>query len=419
MIDPERAVLVLAFGSDVDLSLMRPEYFTDPWCRRVWGHIVDWKVRKVPGGPILFDMEHQLDGHFRDAYVDYADALIPETWPSYVRIVRKESYNYKVYELAEKAKVTPAEEMIAIIDAFQVQLKRMDGPGLAWSEPKDHAIPFMERMEALRLITEPELKSGFPRVDRTLWGLKRGKVITIGARTGRGKSVFLINVASHLLSRGKRVLYFSTEMSTDEKWCRLLSLRTGIEAEKFLRARFEPEEWKRIGDQVEILFNENNFIVCDLVSPDIAKVREAVDRLKPDVVMLDYLGMFLFPKADRPDLRIGEFMKQVKIVAREFDVNVMVASQLNRSVDSREGHIPTLADLKESGNIEQESDIVMLLYDEEEELKNAPVRTLVGNIDKNRGGRCGTVKFTFYAETMRIVEQPLVDYSRANPSGVS
>ena len=181
-------------------------------------------------------------------------------------------------------------------------------------------------------------------------------------------------------------------------------METGIEGWKFRQAKFEDHEWVEVGQFVE-KYAGDNFYICDKVSPNIETIRACIKKIKPDVMVVDYLGLCRLPKADRLDLSIGEFMKQLKAMSRSEKVATIVISQLNRQVDARTDKVPTLADLKESGSIEQESDVVILLYDEPNQDINNSVRNLILSVEKNRHGYCRRIKLVFRTETLQMAEQ--------------
>ena len=399
---PEAMALVTAFYHPVDLSELPIAWIRDTNCLRLLGDIQVWKSAGKPADPIIFDSEYH-NGFF-ELQLDRQHIVRPEHWDFYLGVLKEKYQEMRAYDLADRAPLATPAELIEQIFKFRSDMEAMDTKRKSYDGMKEKVHDYIETLEARRDQTEAELLTGFQKIDDRLWGLNRGEILTIGARTGVGKSVFCMNVTGNLLKAGKRVLYFSTEMTTNEKLSRLLSIYTGIDAWKFRRARFAVDDWGQIMAQSEKLAEENNFFVCDDPSPDIGKVRAIAEKVKPDVVVLDYLSLFRHPKSDRKDLEIGEFMVGVKVMARNMNLSAIVVSQLNRGVDNRTLQIPTLADLKESGNIEQESDVVLLLHDQEEELKAAPVRNVVARICKNRHGQCGMVVIKFLAEKLQMME---------------
>ena len=399
----EQAILYIAWEFTVDLSLVDVKWFYDPVSRRIFEQIIEWDAQSKERDTVLFTMFYKNDFMLMMSGLREF-ALIPEYWGEYVRLLKKEYFDRRLYEVLEEVKSYEPDNNLKLLKQFVADAESLESVPLKAIGSKEYSAEFMEKLGLRKDIKEPELKTGFYSIDQKLWGLHRGEVVTVGARTSRGKSVFLLNIVSKLLELGKKILYFSTEMSIDDKWSRILSLTTGVEASKFRRANFDLLEWDKITRKSEWLYEKDGFYVCDLVSPTIQQVREVTAKTKPNVVFLDYLGLFKYPKSERNDLAIGEFMKQVKFMSREFNVCSLVASQLNRQVDSREKQIPTLSDLKESGSIEQESDIVLLLYDDDPNKKNDSTRKIICSIEKNRHGDCGLVPIMFYAQNLKMME---------------
>lgn len=277
---------------------------------------------------------------------------------------------------------------------------------IPYVEPKGFVHEYLAKLEERRTMGAPELQSGMQRLDQTLWGFSRGELLIVGARPGVGKSALLLNWSNNLIHQGKKVVYFSTEMNRHEKYSRLLPIMTGIEAMKFRRASFTPEDWQKIGQASEWLHANNKFIVCDHSSPNIGQLAAIIKKERPDAVCVDYLQLFRFPAGDRRDLQIGEFTKSLKNLARDNGVAMLVASQLNRQVDHRESHQPNLGDLRDSGSIEQDADCVILLYNEVGDFPGdvVPLNAYIG---KNRHGSQALIKLGFEKKTQRIRE--LVD----------
>src|SRR3990167_7369540 len=383
----------------VELSKINPLWM-DTYHQTLYDQIVGWDKQRDLA---LFCLEN--GNTFSILWFKCKTAgVLPESFAQYCGL-QEEAYNtISVWKLLEDSKFLSAAEAVREVQKFTEKLSDARLTELELSMPKEMAYIFADMIEKARLEKEPDLKTGFPILDKVTWGLRKGEILTIGARTSRGKSAFALNVSRHLVNKGKKVLYFSTEMSAYEKVKRLASMETGIEGWKFRQAKFEDHEWVEVGQFVE-KYAGDNFYICDKVSPNIETIRACIKKIKPDVMVVDYLGLCRLPKADRLDLSIGEFMKQLKAMSRSEKVATIVISQLNRQVDARTDKVPTLADLKESGSIEQESDVVILLYDEPNQDINNSVRNLILSVEKNRHGYCRRIKLVFRTETLQMAEQ--------------
>jgi len=252
--------------------------------------------------------------------------------------------------------------------------------------PSKHWELYCERRERKSSLQGPEMETGFPKLDQLLYGFKRGELYTVGARTGIGKTTFCLNVTSNLLRTDKRCLYLSTEMSFDTIWDRLRAINSQ--------------------DTDEESFKRFQFFVSDIGNPKKEKVRQMIQEINPDVLILDHLQHLGDAITNRAQ-ELGLMVKSLKNYAREFNICIIVASQLNRQADSTnfktgEKIKPQLYHLKECGSIEEESTAVVLLNKEYQIDDTHDAYTL--NLAKNRYGSTGVIELSFNKETTRMVE---------------
>lgn len=223
-----------------------------------------------------------------------------------------------------------------------------------------------------------EFPTGFKKLDRLTGGLRRQELLTIAARTGTGKTNWLIGASKNLCEQGKSVLFFSTEMSYDAIWDRYLCTL----------------------DASEVL-ERHRFIVCDDFVPDINRVEEAIREANPDVFVFDHIN-----HVGEEHQGLAEFMQGLKMLSRKFNIPGIVAAQLNRLADwvdaqTHERVVPRMSMIKGSGTIEQVSAQVLLLS----ETSVAPDQNeIIGNLDKNRYGNQGLVDFVLRKDPLRIEE---------------
>lgn len=215
------------------------------------------------------------------------------------------------------------------------------------------------------------LKTGYPKLDSMLnGGLKSSRLFTIAARTGVGKTNFLIGIARSLCRGGKKVLLFSTEMPYAQIW------------ERYIATLKAPEE-----------FNRHELYVCDSFAPNLERVEEAINEIKPDVFMFDHIN-----HVSEEQRELGTFMQGLNFLRRKYDTAGIVTAQLNRQADwvdikTGEKVTPRMSMIKGSGTIEQASSRVLLLS----ETRVTPEYTeIVGNLDKNDNGPKGLIHFGLY-----------------------
>lgn len=234
---------------------------------------------------------------------------------------------------------------------------------------------------------------GFPTLDRALGGLTPGEVVTWGAATNMGKSLILLNIMSHCAQNGEPVLYVGTEMSAQETVARHLSILTSIEPHKIKSTNLTTDEIARLNNTLSDRMYTMPIRILDLPEPSLSDVEAALTTSRRQVVFLDYLERFKMPPGDNYRLRVNEFMRRVKNLARRYDVVIHLASQLSREVYGAEERRPTLAHLSESSSIEKESDRVMLVWapkDKNKDIGGLPgPRILEAVMAKNRHGRRG------------------------------
>ena len=260
------------------------------------------------------------------------------------------------------------------------------------------------------------VETGFPGLDSRLLGLRGGQMVVIGARPGVGKTSFCLNLAVNAAEAGATVALFSLEMSKVEIAQRLLSARALIRLTDIRSANIKPNQWPQILEATEDLRNLD-ILIDDTPGTTVTEIRAKARRMlhnKPNgIVIIDYLQLLSTPAgASRNDNRatlVGEMSRGIKIMAKDLDVPVVALSQLNREVEGRTGKRPQLSDLRESGSIEQDADIVILLdrssTPEEAERKDRPDEGITQFIiAKNRSGPLATVDMRFDAENIKFYE---------------
>ena len=245
--------------------------------------------------------------------------------------------------------------------------------------------------------------TGFLDLDQKLSGLQPNAFIVVGARPAMGKTSFVLNIATHAAVRAQKpVLVFSLEMGHIEISQRILSAETRVDSKEMSDGRIKPHEWKRITSTIDRLKNVPLW-VDDNPNPTIMDIRSKARRLKSSVgdlglVVVDYLQLMTGrSRAESRQVEVAEISRGLKILAREIKCPVVGVSQLSRTLESRQEKRPMLSDLRESGSIEQDADVVLFLY--RDEVYNQADQTSEGLaeviIAKHRNGPTGTVHLNF------------------------
>ncbi|MCA1927732.1 MAG: replicative DNA helicase [Calditerrivibrio sp.] len=242
--------------------------------------------------------------------------------------------------------------------------------------------------------------TGFTDLDRLTNGLQKSDLIVVAGRPAMGKTAFALNIGlNSCIKYSKTIAMFSLEMSSGQLVQRLLSAEANIDAQKLRNGKLTIDEWQKLAAVASEL-HDINFFIDDTPAISVTEVRAKSRRIKRDkgldLVIVDYLQLMSSNKGDSREQQISEISRSLKALAKELDVPVIALSQLNRSVESRQDKRPIPSDLRESGAIEQDADLVIFLYRDEvynKDTKEPNVAEII--IAKHRNGPTGTVKLTF------------------------
>ncbi|HHE71343.1 MAG TPA: replicative DNA helicase, partial [Chloroflexi bacterium] len=258
--------------------------------------------------------------------------------------------------------------------------------------------------------------SGFSSLDHLLGGFQKSDFLILAARPGVGKTSLMLSFALHAAQEGKVVALFSLEMSAEQLVQRLVSQISGINAQRLRLGQLEEDEWPAFSEAIGLL-SELPMYIDDTPSITVIQLRTKCRRLASehglDIIFVDYLQ--LMDSEVRSENRVQEvsyISRSLKGLAREIDVPVMTASQLSRAVEQRQDKRPVLSDLRESGSLEQDADIVMFIYREELYKEDTPNRNIADIIiAKHRSGPTGTIQLYFNKELTKFADV----YTRVAP----
>ena len=257
--------------------------------------------------------------------------------------------------------------------------------------------------------------TGYPSLDRMLMGLREGQLVIIGARPAVGKTSFALNLALNAASEGYTVAFFSLEMSGKEIAQRFICAHAQVSMSNFRTGKISPQEWANIGQAAEDL-SRLDILIDDTPGITVTEIRAKARRMlhnkEKAIIILDYLQLVSPPAGRRAESRtveVSEMSRALKIMAKELSVPVISLSQLSRAVESRTGKRPQLSDLRESGSIEQDADIVMFLdrssNEQEAGREDRPPEGITRIIvAKNRSGPIGDVDLVFLAASTKFYE---------------
>ena len=251
-------------------------------------------------------------------------------------------------------------------------------------------------------------KTGFTHLDTITTGLNRSDLILLAARPGMGKTSFAMNIASSVARRTEKdVAVFSLEMSKEQLATRLLSTEALVDSNKLRSGRLEKDDWLRLASSADRLCHLNMYI-DDTAAITVQQMKAKLRRVKNlGLVVIDYLQLMTTTlKTDNRVAIISEITRQLKIMAKELDVPIILLSQLSRGPEARTDKRPMLSDLRESGSIEQDADIVMFLYRDAYYNKDCPTPNISECIvAKNRHGETGTVEMVWDGQFTRFANK--------------
>jgi len=250
--------------------------------------------------------------------------------------------------------------------------------------------------------------TGFLDFDLKTAGMQPSELILIGARPSMGKTAFMLNVAQHAaVTKRIPTAFFSLEMSKEQLVSRLLCSHAGIDAQRLRTGDLDTDEWSKIAYSMAPLSNSTLYI-DDTPGISIAEVRAKTRRLKLEkglgLVVVDYIQLMQSGnRAENRQQEISEISRNLKNIAKELNVPVMTAAHLSRACEARQDHHPMLSDLRESGAIEQDADVVAFLYRDEYYNKDTEKKNQAEVIiAKQRNGPTGTVELMYFGQYTRF-----------------
>ena len=254
------------------------------------------------------------------------------------------------------------------------------------------------------------IASGFKSFDKCTNGLQRSDLILIAARPSMGKTAFALNIAIKAALSGNFVALFSLEMGKEQLGKRLLSMYSGIDSLKINTGNLNSDEILELGKSVDEI-GKIPLSIDDTPAMTVLEVRSKARRMKNesnlDLILIDYLQLMQGRSSKGGEFNrqqeIAEISRHLKAIARELNVPIIALSQLSRNVEARADKRPLLSDLRESGSLEQDADIVIFLYREEyynRETEDANIAEVI--IAKNRNGPTNSIRMHFAKETMRF-----------------
>lgn len=392
-------------------GIVRPESFYIPQHKAIFAAIANLDYLNQKIDPLLVLEELKQNGTYDEAagknYLAQLAQSVPsvENVESYARIIKEKYYLRTLMEAAEEMLKNAANEELSadtIMDAAEQKIYNIR-QGNKENEPvRLSDILRDEVYDNLQKITSPEtaeeskgIPTGFSLLDKYMTGLNKSDLILIGARPAMGKTSFALNIARNIAVKAKKkVVFFSLEMGREQLAQRVLSTEARVESQKMRTGELTDDDWSRIG-QATLALNDAELYFDDTSTITVPEMKARVRKMRDvDCVIIDYLQLMTGTKRTESRVQeVSEITRSLKLMAKDLKIPVITCSQLSRSTEGRgKSHKPQLSDLRESGSIEQDADIVLMLYRESyyDEDKNETVVTDESKaqviIAKNRHG---------------------------------
>ena len=414
-LEAEKSVLGAAMLSEEALGdvaeTVRPDDFYDKNHKEIFEAILDLNRNSLPVDVLTVSEELKKRGSLNmvggRAYVASLSSSTPTTSnaPEYARIVSEKAAIRRLISAADGIVDKgydggmAASQMIdfAEREIFEISQSRQKGKYTHIQEA------LLSNLDAIDKASQMEdgltgITTGFADLDAKTSGLQKSDLIILAARPAMGKTAFALSLARNAAVKGNAsVMIFSMEMAKEQMSQRLLSMESKVELQKLKKGNLDRRDWEDINIAMDVL-SGTNIHIDDTAGISIMEMKSKCRRLKAekglDLVVIDYLQL-MNPegKADSRTQEISVLSRNLKLLARELDCPVLVLSQLSRAPETRTDHRPMLSDLRESGSIEQDADIVIFLYRDEyynKENTEKPGECEV-IVAKHRSGPTGTI----------------------------
>jgi replicative DNA helicase len=399
-------------------SFLRPDAFYRVQNRWIYEAILSLSDRREPLDFITLTEElrrrEQLEEVGGEGYVIGLINAVPTSINarSYGRLVEATSMRRKLIKAAGKIAefaFDEAEDINVVIDRSEQALFSISEERTTRDlvPIKQIARSYLERIEQLHERGDEFIgvPTGFTDLDRLLGGLNKSDLIILAARPGMGKTSLQTTMAQTAAHRyGKRIAIFNLEMSGEQLVQRMIAAETRIDSQRLRRGDLHDHEWPIFMEAIGRL-SETRIFIDDTPSITPNQLRTKCRRLYAehglDMIMIDYLQLMQAERSSNNRvMEISEISRSLKGLARELDVPVVAAAQLSRAVEQRQDKRPLLSDLRDSGSIEQDADIVMFIYRDEYYNPDTTERPNIAelNIAKHRNGPTGTIDLYWHGK---------------------
>jgi len=443
-LDIERAVLssILfdpAIYEDV-AAVLEPEDFYHPFHQKVFAAMQELEREDQPIDEVFVKEKLEHKNEFDEAgFLEILAANPLSNTAAYVKEIKEKALKRDLLHLATQIKKVTVEKDLPVVDVIdEVQSKLyaittetssqdFKTSAQVMKDTLQHLLKMKEKGNSILI----GLDTGFHELNLKTAGFSPGDLVIIAARPSMGKTAFSLNIAQAVLDQNKGVVFFSLEMPAEQLMLRLLSAKSAIPLQRLRVGNLSDLEWAEIGRLSDYYENKKLFI-DDEGNLNVHQLRAKLRKLKSqhpeiELAIVDYLQLMSGSGTKDRHLEISEISRGLKLLARELQIPIIALSQLNRSLESRPDKRPMLSDLRESGAIEQDADVILFVYrDDVYKLKEAKQKLKEAQekgekvdiqieekrveeaeiiIGKQRNGPTGVVKLWFHKDYVKFAEE--------------
>ncbi len=405
-------------------GLLAPEDFYDPSHGIVYAAMLDLYVRNRPIDSLtvreLIDDQKKLNSIGWDTFLaDLMTSIFTSTnIYQYAQIVKNKSVLRKLIRAGNEITHAGFDEESETTELLEKAEKSLFSVTQTFIQNKLTPIKDIlnARYEEFAAIHEDpnmaqhsSIPIGYPTFDHKLGGFKRGDLIILAARPSMGKTAMALNFAQNIAEKWRHVAIFSLEMSKEQLTDRLIAAAMAVDSWKLQKGKLSEDEFARMGDALEKLSRSKIYMDDSPAGAGLVELKSKARRLKMeswlDLIIIDYLQLMSSGNSMNRVQEVSEISRGLKSLARELDVPVIALSQLSRGVEARPDKRPMMSDLRESGSIEQDADIIMMLYRDDYYNEFSEIPGVVSVlIRKNRNGPTGQVDLKFEKQHQKFYE---------------
>lgn len=407
--EAEQAVIgtILYEGSLFDSLIVSPDYFYNERLKRIFKAMQDVsaKGQAINIVTVTSALGNDIKKVGNVTYLTELAGSIPSVEPlkDYEHLVLEAYRKRKSAEIAVKYAENPDDESL---EKLMKEMESLREIGLKQQEKTTY--DYLQEIAEDMALPPEETKKGYPTgytdFDKMTGGTQPSDLVIIAARPSVGKTAFALNMgAGHCKNNGTTHI-FSLEMGTKQLLQRIISSEAHVDGQKWRSMQFSADDYNKAINAIGEIssWNMNIYENATTINDIKAKIRKSVTDQPNEnhLVIIDYLGLIrTIGKYERRDLEVGAITRDLKLMARELDIPIILLSQLSRSVEQRQDKRPMMSDLRESGNIEQDADVVGFLYRDDYYDADSEKQNIIEIIiSKQRNGPVGTVELAFLKE---------------------